>query len=345
MITSIGAAGIVGLAGCSGDGDGGDTQTRTTGGDTGSVDSDVRQLTMRTANEETLIFAMGQGMAAVINEFSDRINLNVVPSESNKASMAFLNAGEADFAATDIMNANRIVNRSGDYAQNWDTNIRRMFHTYLVQFNLYGAGSDINSITDLKGKTVSVGPVPGNSAKILRSQAGYVLDDDEWDPIGLAHSEEPNALQSGRIVAACGLRVNDTIRPSYDQKQTQLNPDQKLLTWPEEAVSQIEEDSALAGQYYTSEQMSDPDGWTEDEHWWPLSPFHSYTSAELDPGIVNEFMSVLYDNSEELASYHPVLKQMVDSEFTYWRRHSPEFTSLHPGAEEFYSNNSIESQS
>lgn len=111
-LAGIGAAVTLGLAGCTG------TLDQLGGGGSNT-------LRMATSTSDTSAYQMSQGIAKVVNENSENIRLDARPSDGAKQSMRLMDQGELDMAYTDTLNANKIVNDEGEYADNpFDSEIR-----------------------------------------------------------------------------------------------------------------------------------------------------------------------------------------------------------------------------
>lgn len=346
-IASIGATGIMGLAGCTGGGgrDDNSSDTNGGGGDDGGGGDKKKSITMMTAQKESAAYATSQGIAAVINGNSDNLQLTAKPTDGTLQTMALLNKGETTFGYTDVLNAYDIVNNEGPYKESpLDMELQQCWHYYDLQGGFAThPDTDIKTIKDFKGKTIGWGPTAGSFHKNLRAHLGHALDtENDMKGQDSQFGKEPSALKEGRYDAVTELRVNREIVPSYDQEQHSINSNQRFVAWPKDTVDKIKKDSSLSGKYFAEEEIAGTVGWAGDvtepkgKMWFPMTVYHMFTRADADGDIVYNLMKTMYENGSELASYHPVAKDWNKSDFQFWADGLVDWIPLHEGAARFY---------
>jgi TRAP transporter TAXI family solute receptor len=319
---AIGSIGALSLAGCSGPLGGGGTTT----------------LTMMTSTEDTAAYQMSQGLAAVVNEESDSIEISARPGDGAKQSMRLLDQEEADIAYTDTLNASRIYNEAGDYSGDgaFSSTINQVFHYYDIQGGLATQGdSDIRTVNDLAGAAVSPNPVGTAMRDVMMehlSHAEFNLDD--MEQLALGYGEEAGALSEGRADVVTDIRINASLTPSYVEEQYSINENAWLLHWPDSAVSSIQDDAALTGSYYPAADIPGPDYGDRDEEWWTETVYVTFVRESMEDDVLGEVLDIMWENVESLTEYHALAGAWADESFLSGKM-NPDIP-VHPAAQSFY---------
>ena len=250
---AIGSIGALSLAGCSGPLGGGGTTT----------------LTMMTSTEDTAAYQMSQGLAAVVNEESDSIEISARPGDGAKQSMRLLDQEEADIAYTDTLNASRIYNEAGDYSCDgaFSSTINQVFHYYDIQGGLATQGdSDIRTVNDLAGAAVSPNPVGTAMRDVMMehlSHAEFNLDD--MEQLALGYGEEAGAplTEHGavdKLSFTGSVPVGQAVMAAASETVTpvtlELGGKSPFIVFPDADLDQAAATSA-AGLFYNTGQSCD----------------------------------------------------------------------------------------
>lgn len=336
-LKTLGAAGAVGLAGCSGNGQG-----------NGNGNSDVRDITFTTAPSDSAAQSAAQGLVAVVNENSDRVDITAQPNDGVRQGMVLLDRGEADFAMTDVRNAYQIVNSTGSYEENpifQDHDLQRVFQYYELQLNFKAhREAQIETVNDFEGKRIGWGPEAGIVHENLVDALSYAISKDQYTGVETSFGQEPSLLNDRQVDVVTSLRMNQDITPSYEQELNSVvgEENQNYVIWPDNVVEEIQNDDSLVGRYYTKDEIDSPVGWPDvNELWWLVSATHTFTRGDMDSEIVNHILQVMHDNADQLAEYHPITANWADTDFSFWRRGVPDWMTTHEGARTFYQENNI----
>lgn len=320
---AIGSAGALSFAGCTGP----------LGGGGGGRES----LIMMTSTEDTAAYQMSQGLAAVVNENSDTIQISARPGDGAKQSMRLLDKGEADLAYTDTLNAFRIHNEEGEYSDNpFDSEIRQVWHYYDIQGGLVTKeGTGIETVNDLAGASVSPNPVGTAMRDVMMEHLSHAdFDLDKMEELALGYGEEASALSEGRADVITDIRINAELTPSYVQEQYSIVENAWLLHWPDSVVSSIQEDDTIRGSYYDADTMQGPNYGDRTEEWWTDTVYVTFVRESMDEAVLSEILNIMWDNVESLTEYHSLASAWQDMSFLSGKL-SPTIP-LHPAAESFF---------
>jgi len=320
-LATLGSVGALGVAGC----------TSLPGG------SGTNDLTMVTSTEDTAAYQMSQGIAAVVNENSDQINLSARPSDGAKQSMRLLDKGEVDIAYTDTLNAFKITNDEGEYGDNpFQNAVNQVFHYYDIQGGLVTKdGTGIESVNDLAGAKVSPNPVGTAMRDVMLAHLSHTeFTMDDMEELALGYGEEASALQEGRADVITDIRINADLVPSYVQEQYSIVDDGWLLHWPDGVVSSIQEDDRIAGSRYSKDEMEGPAYGDRDEEWWTETVYVTFVRESIEEEVLSELLNVMWDNIDTLPEYHSLAGAWSDPAFLSGKL-SPAIP-LHPAAQSFF---------
>ena len=321
---AIGSAGTLAFAGCTGP----------LGGNGGGG---REALVMMTSTEDTAAYQMSQGLAAVVNENSDTVQISARPGDGAKQSMRLLDNGEADIAYTDTLNAFRIHNGRGEYSDNpFESDIRQVWHYYDIQGGLVTKeGTGIRTVNDLAGAAVSPNPVGTAMRDVMMAHLSHAdFNLDEMEKLALDYGEEASALGEGRADVITDIRINAELIPSYVQEQYSIVKNAWLLHWPDNVVSNIQGDNTIKGDYYDKSTMKGPNYGDRNEEWWTETVYVTFVRNEMSEETLSEILNVMWDNVERLTEYHSLAGAWQDKAFLA-NKLSPQIP-LHPAARSFF---------
>lgn len=317
FVAAAGALGVSAIAGCL---DGGSN----TGDGGGSGTTDV---VFSTVPEETGAYAMTQGMAAVVNENSDSVFMDARPSEGSAANVGRVNRGDADVAYSQSFSVNKLLNGDEPYDQ-IDVTFNQLFHVYSVE-NLFVTANDWEMVNEAGGSRISPTPRGSGLAPALERALDYALDD--YERISVTQGEQASAMSEGSLDVAHGTVLNEEIEPSWLQEMKNVI-DASLLFWTDEEAQQIADDP-----YLNIKEVEMSDGWAHGSgeiRRCVTEPYGFIVNSEVEDEVINEIVSILMENREELGEYASLLSYYSDEEFfiPQFNRDMP----FHPGAADVY---------
>jgi len=198
---------------------------------------------------------------------------------------------------------------------------------------IYGSGvnlvvsksSSIKSYTDLKGKTVAIGPAGSGLATMsVDLIAAHGIQKNMYKAIYLAFNEIPEGIQDGSIDAGfiAGAYPVPALRELSTVKAIRIIPvDEKVLK------------KMLAESPFFFADTLKPGAYNGVEKETPIMLFGIplETHSGCDPGLIYTITKVLFEHRDELIEVDPVAKEMTLKNVTK----SIAFP-FHPGAEKYF---------
>lgn len=189
------------MAACGGSGTGNNGETSS---NTPASSGAVKRITFGTAGTAGALYPMGVAMSQTITDHVDGITATGEATAASVENLRNLHSGSMEMAISQTEVASFAYNGAGDYEGNAFTDIRAMYsaiNNYLQVFVL--ADSSITSISDLRGKTVSMGAA-GNGGEMAARTAllpGYGLSYDDITPQFMGDADGAAALKDGKVDA------------------------------------------------------------------------------------------------------------------------------------------------
>ncbi|MBJ3778255.1 TAXI family TRAP transporter solute-binding subunit [Acuticoccus mangrovi] len=192
--------------------------------------------------------------------------------------------------------------------------------TYFVTLK---GNDELNTIEDLKGKTVALGP-PGsgtvfNCSNILTA-LGVIGD---ITPRLMTFADAGRALANGQVDAFC-----QSSAPAAAVSELAETQGVKILSYPEEALTTINETfpfyhtGTMADTVYTGVPATDM----------PYTTVYWVAHERLPADVVEKIVAAAYANQDSLASGHKAWAQMKPDVANFEALGRP----MHPGAEAYY---------
>ncbi len=166
--------------------------------------ADAETLTFGTGGTTGTYYAVGGVMATVLNDKMSLSDLTVTSTGASKANIQLIEDDEQQLALVqnDVMyyayTGTDLFEEEGKYE-----NFSAVAGLYDETVQIIAVGDDINTVADLKGKTVSVGDagsgVEFNAKQIL---AAYGLTFDDIKIVNAGFGDSADSLKDGKIDAA-----------------------------------------------------------------------------------------------------------------------------------------------
>mgnify|MGYP001199618591 CR=1 FL=1 len=203
-------------------------------------------LLMGTGSQGGTYFPLGAEMANVWNKNIENINVTSTESGASVENLAKIASGDFDLGMTVNLPAYDAFEGKGDFEGKKVENFAFIGHIYPEVLQIVTRESfGINSIADLKGKKVAIGP-PGSgtqaAAKIVLEAFG--LKDGDYEAYQEGFGDAKAKLQDGTIHASFGLLgLPDA---GIDELQASVG-DVKYLEITGEQLKYVEENSGYSG--------------------------------------------------------------------------------------------------
>lgn len=295
-------------------------------------------IQMRTSTEDTAAYQLSQGIAAIADQHGD-FTVDARPSDGALQSMRQLDAGDADIAYTDSLNAWEIANENGEYEENpLENEIQSVFWYYDIQGGLAAVDRETaESVTDLEGLSVNPNPVGTAMRTQMEAQLEHALDLEDYEELAIGYGEEGSALSEGTADVVSDIRINASLTPSYVEEQYSINKDAWLLEWPEEVIESIEgDDRPLTGDYISADDAPGPDYGDRNEEYWTFTVYNTIVKADMDEDTVYELLELIVDNIDQAAEYHALAEDWKNVEDLAEPPANIPDVEMHPGARSFF---------
>jgi uncharacterized protein len=282
-------------------------------------------LRIGTASMGGNFFPLGSAISTII---SDHVNGYVGSAQATGGSAEnanFLGTKEVELALVQSGTLREATTGTGSFDGRKIENMRGLTSIYFNEFHiLVRKDADINSIEDIKGKKVAVGPAASgieiNTNQLLKQ---YGITPDDYNAVHGTRQEATDGLQTGQV----DVHIYGTGVGSAQVSELLRTGEIKLLPMSQDAIDKMIEEypdfgAAVipAGTYENQEEDI------------PTVAGSSVLVAhdEVDEEVVYNVMKQLYENKEDLISAHQYFKQMNTETAT-----NGMVVELHPGAEKY----------
>ena len=298
------------------------------GAATASAEPDFTGKTLNIATGATgaVYIIYGAGIADLLTK-----KLKVAASsQSTPASvdnMKLIRDGKADLALTQADIAADAVKGTGRFAPpEGKANAQALAVMYTNYLHLVAkADGPINSVTDLKGKRVSMGPAgSGTEVKAQRVLEGYNMKPDDFQVQRLSSQDAADALRDGKLDAFFfdgGLPIGAVLDLSSTQKIKLIDQSQAIKPMQDKY-----------GNYYFAAKI--PKGTYKGvDNDVTVAGIANLlvVPASFDKALAQAIIRTIYDSRSDLEKIHPAALELKLETMTVG---SP--IDFHPGAIDFY---------
>lgn len=317
---------VAALSGCGGGkGDDGDDGN----GASGKPSDDPEFVTVGTAKVGGTFYQVGAGIAAVLDESSEEGGWRKSTAEATAGSLENLRRLESNEIQIGMANSTITyfaVNGKGGFDKQYKVkSVMTLFP--LVAMFVTRADSGVETIADLKGKRVVLGPEGAGFDYFVRpilEEHGVKVDELDADYAGMFDSV---GYLSDRSVSATFLGGGLTNAPAIVRASTEMD----ILLVPYDAAAR----DSLANEYPSFEKVTVPAGSYkgQDEPFAGLNvgSAHLIVRADADEDLVYKMTKIIYENRDKVAERHPAAKAINAKNAV---RHTG--VDFHPGAVKYY---------
>ncbi|MFV8827321.1 TAXI family TRAP transporter solute-binding subunit [Alkalihalobacterium sp. APHAB7] len=216
--------------------------------DAPEVTEDFRtDLQLGTGSTGGTYYPLGTEIATVLNANVDveGFNASAIETGASVDNLARIARGEIQLGMTVHLPALDALNGQGEFEGMNVENFGFMGHIYPEVMQIITVdGTGIDSIADLAGKRVAIGP-PGSGTQAAAKAilAAYGIEDGDYNSFEEGFGDARDRLQNGQIDASFGLLG----LPAGSVTELALQRDVKILSIDDEQLAQIEADSGYLG--------------------------------------------------------------------------------------------------
>lgn len=292
--------------------DGGDTSAR-------------RFLSMGTAPPGGAFFVVGGALAEVFNEHGGISSMTAEATSGSQENIRRLGSGELDFALSNAAITYFAVRGTEGWERAYPMRAVMTLAPNVAMF-VAPAGAGVNTLADLAGKRVGVGPAGAGFEYFIRPLlAAHGLTYDDFSPINATQAGAVDLLSDGSVAAAfLGGAV-----PTASITQAAAVQEILLVPFDPAAMEQLTADYLFfrpatipAGTYRRVD---------EDYQGLDVGSMHLITSADQDEELVYAMTKALYENREAVVRRHAAGRAINPDNVV-----RDTGTEFHPGAVRFY---------
>lgn len=274
-------------------------------------------------------YIVASGLSEVLTQNVDGLTVNNIVSQGSTANAIKVGTGEAELGITNYYSGMRAIDGITPYDQSYDICGICALQQSVIQFNTM-ADSGIDSITDLAGKQVSIGPAGGGGALIVEEILPYWdMSMDDMTVSYMSYADGGEALTDGRI----DVNVPHGAPPIEAISTAAVTNSVSLINLEEDVLNKVIEDYP----YYDICVI--PGGTYEgiDEDVTSLGVQDILVCrADMDEELVYQITKAIYENLDYIQSVH---SSVADLTFDGYKN---SVVPLHPGALRFYEEMGIE---
>jgi TRAP transporter TAXI family solute receptor len=145
-------------------------------------------------------YIVGAGVAEAITQKIPYLTVNGVIAQGSTGNPLMLDGKEVELAMTNYYSGFNAINGNKPYDHKIPLRGICPLQYSILQFLVFGNRNDINTLADLKGKKVSIGPAGGGGALLFNELLPYWgLSPNDINVSYLSYAEGTDALKDGKI--------------------------------------------------------------------------------------------------------------------------------------------------
>jgi TRAP transporter TAXI family solute receptor len=293
---------------------------------------DEPMKSIKTGDVTGVYYAAGSAVAKMHNRKLKEYNLRLI-AEASEGSISNIDDVENGLAAFGIAQANALyfAKHGEEYWQGAPLkNLRSVLGLYTEAFTVIAAvDAGINSLADLKGKTLDIGELGSTDNLQARSILNHFGLDPEKDLIVVENPayEAAELLQQGKIDAY----FYTVGHPNLAIKEASHGDRKIMLVTPEQEFV----DAFLGQKEYIVERIIRIDYYTEIANKEPVRTLGLkailFCNADTDEDVVYHMVKEVYENFDLFKKQHPAFANLTAEKLT-----TGLIVPLHPGAERYF---------
>ena len=265
----------------------------------------AEELRIGTASQGGAFYPVGQAISSLVNKYADGLEMVPIVTQGSVQNPRLVNKGEVDIGITNN-NLGVLANKGAAmYKKGGKMDLRAIgsLH-YSVLHMMTLKGSSINTIADLKGKRVAVGPAGGGTIPFTKQVLGlHGLKFEDITPSFLSYGDGFSQLADGNVDAAFALSGY----PAGAVVQARVNKELKFIKLGDGKMTE-----ALSKYKNYNEVVVPKDAYKTDEEGRVLGVNNMLiTSASMDADKIYKITKAIYDHMDEFRANNAYAKQIV----------------------------------
>lgn len=284
----------------------------------------AEELRIGTASQGGAFYPVGQAISSLVNKHADGLTMVPVVTQGSVQNPRLVNSGEVEIAITNNNLAVLANKGAAMYKKAGAMNLRAVGALHFSILHMMTlADSPIETIADLKGKRIAVGPAGGGTIPFLNQVLGlYGMTIEDITPSFLSYGDGFSQLADGNVDAAFALSGY----PAGAVMQAQANKSLKFIALPADKLAE-----ALKKYPNYNEVIVPKDVYNTAADGVVLGVNNVLiVDAGMDEEKVFQITQAIYGNMEEFAANNAIARQIVPENSLKLR------IPLHPGAERYF---------
>lgn len=289
-----------------------------------SLSANAAELRMGTASQGGAFYPVGQAISSLVTKYADGLEMVPVVTGGSVQNPRLVNKGEVDIAITNNNLAVFANKGIAMYKKGGKMNLRAVGALHFSVLHMMTLkGSSINTIADLKGKRVAMGPAGGGTTPFLKQVLalhGMTLKD--ITPSFLSYGDGFSQLADGNVDAAFALSGY----PAGAVVKARVTKELKFIKL---APGKME--AALAKHKNYNHVVVPKSVYKTDADGDVLGVNNMLVvDAKMDAGKVHQITKAIYDHMDEFRANNAHAKQIVMENSRKLK------IPLHPGAAKYW---------
>ncbi len=281
-------------------------------------------MALATASLGGTYYIVGSGVAEIISRTLPDIQVNAVIAQGSVGNPKLVHTKEAEFGITNYLSGMNAVQGIKPFPQKMNIAGVCKLQYSILHLVTFANRNDINTVADLKGKRIAVGPAGGGGVRLFREVLPFWgVDFKDITPSYVSYSDGSEALKDRKV----DMNIPHGAPPLQAVSSLTIQNDIKLLSLEKDKLEEINKkypyyEAALipAGTYK---------GVNNNVYSVGIQDILVVNST-LSEDIVYRVTKAIFENLDSLRKIHPSVRILTFDNY----RHS--LVPLHPGALRFY---------
>lgn len=282
------------------------------------------ELRVGTASQGGAFYPVGQEISTLVNKYADGLTMVPVVTQGSVQNPRLVNSGEVEVGITNNNLAVLANKGAAMYKKSGAMNLRAIGALHFSVLHMMTlSDSSVNTIADLKGKRVAVGPAGGGTIPFLKQVLGlYDLKIEDITPSFLSYADGFSQLADGNVDAAFALSGF----PAGAVMQARANKDLKYIKIDDDKMA-----AALEKYKNYNKVTVAKDVYNTKEDGVVLGVNNMlFVDAKMDDETAFKITQAVYGHLDEFRENNAHARQIVPENSLKLR------IPLHPGAERFH---------
>jgi len=268
-----------------------------------STTASAQELRIGTASLGGAYYPMGQALSNMVNKHADGVTMVPIVTGGGAENPRLVDSGEVDLGIAPASLSFLAVNGKGPYKEALNIKAMGQLHSSILHMVTL-PGNGIDSIEDLKGKRVAVGPAGGGTLAITRNMFKlYGMSMEDIVPSFLSYADGFSQLSDGNVDAAFALAGF----PTSAVMQTNATNDLQFIQLGDEKMTEL----TATFPYYSSVILPADVYGTGSEIVVIGSANMLIASGDMDDARATVLLEAIYGNLDDLVAENALAKQIV----------------------------------